>query len=177
MNQKQLKNKSRYMSKLLRHNPEDLDMDETGYVPTLKLLNKLEITKDELDFIVANNDKKRFAYNSDKSMIRASQGHNKRLGVRVDMQEAPRIEYLYHGTASENIDSILKSGLVPRSRQHVHLSKDIETAKNVGSRHSKNIAIFKIDSARMRGDNIKIWVSDNGVYLTDKIKPEYLELL
>lgn len=162
------------MSKLLRHDPEDLKMDKEGYVLTQDLLDKVNIEKEDLDWIVDTNGKKRFAYNEDETKIRASQGHNKDLNIKVEMEEAPRVEILYHGTASENVDSIMKDGLVPRSRQHVHLSKDIETAKQVGGRHSKNITILKVDSARMRGDGIKIWISKNGVHLTDFVDPKYI---
>lgn len=176
MNEKELKNKGRYMSKLLRHDPEELAMDQQGYVQVDDLLNKLSINKEDLDWIVDNNNKKRFAYNEDETLIRASQGHNQKLNIQVEMEEAPRMEFLYHGTATENVGSIMKDGLVPRSRQHVHLSKDLETAKQVGSRHSKNITILRIDSARMRGDGIKIWVSANGVYLTDRVDPKYIAI-
>jgi putative RNA 2'-phosphotransferase len=174
MNENRLKGKGRYMSKLLRHDPEELPMNGQGYVEVSDLLEKLSIEKEDLDWIVENNNKKRFSYNEDETLIRANQGHNKNLNVKVEMEEAPRMEILYHGTATENVPYIMKDGLISKSRQHVHLSKDVETAKQVGSRHSKNITILKIDSARMRGDGIKIWISANGVYLTDLVDPKYI---
>lgn len=168
--------KSRYLSKLLRHDPETLSIDKDGYIETCDILSKLDITKEELDFIVENNDKKRFSFNKDESKIRASQGHSKSMEVDIDMKLADRVDYLYHGTATKNLDAIMKDGLISVSRKHVHLSKDVETAKSVGLRHSKDITIIRVNSAQMRADNVKIYVSDNGVYLTDKIDPKYLEL-
>jgi putative RNA 2'-phosphotransferase len=174
MNSKQLSHKGRYMSKLLRHDPEDLTLSKDGYVSVSSLLDKLDLTKEELDWIIDNNNKKRFAYNKDETLIRASQGHNKKLKVEVDMEEAPRVEVLYHGTVTSSVDSIMKSGLKPLTRNHVHLSIDEATAINVGSRKGKDITILKIDSARMRGDGIKIWLSDNKVHLTDYVDPKYI---
>ena len=43
---------------------------------------------------------------------------------------------LYHGTATRFIDSILREGLKPQARLHVHLSIDLATAQRVGQRHS-----------------------------------------
>jgi len=176
MSKKNLNNSGRYMSKLLRHDPEELEMDSNGYVEVEDLLNKLDINKEDLDWIVDNNNKKRFSYNDEETKIRASQGHNKSLKyVNVKMKESGRVDVLYHGTATKFVDSIMKDGLVPQSRKHVHLSKDKETAINVGKRKDKNqTTILKIDSAKMRADGIKIWISDNGVYLTSKVDPKYI---
>lgn len=166
----------RYIAKLLRHDPDDLEMDSEGYVLTIDLLKKLNISKIELDFIVETNDKKRFAYNKEHTKIRASQGHSKSVEIEIEMKESDRIDFLYHGTSSKNINSILKIGLHSGNRKHVHLSKDLETATKVGQRHGKDVVVFKIDSAKMRADGIKIWISDNGVYLTDFVNPKYLSV-
>lgn len=177
MNDKKLTNIGRYITKLLRHDPEDLTMDKNGYVNIDEVLSKVNITRDQLDWIVNNNNKKRFAYNEDGTLIRASQGHNKKLNIKVDMIESERVDFLYHGTATRFIDSIIKNGLKPQSRHHVHLTNDMETALQVGSRKGKDITILKIDSARMRADGVKIWISDNGVYLTNEVDPKYISKL
>ena len=95
-----LMRKSRYMSKLLRHDPEDLKIDSSGYVLVSDLLSKIDATIDDLNYIIDNNDKKRFSFNSDKTKIRASQGHSKGVDVNIDMRVADRIDILYHGTAT-----------------------------------------------------------------------------
>ena len=170
-----LNDKSRYLSKLLRHQPEELVMDKNGYVNVDDLLSKLNISNDDLDWIVENNDKKRFTYNVDKTLIRAAQGHSNTMNISMDMVEAPFIECLYHGTATKNLKSILSDGLVPKKRKHVHLSNNIETATKVALRHSSDIIILKINSAHMRADNIKIFISENNVYLTDFVDPKYIK--
>ncbi len=135
---------------------------------------KVDITKEELDWIVDTNNKKRFAYNEDETLIRASQGHSQTMKVDIPMELAPFTSVLYHGTATKNLGSILKNGLIPQSRKHVHMSNNMETATKVALRHSKDIVILKIDSARMRADNVKIYLSENGVYLTDTVEPKYI---
>jgi putative RNA 2'-phosphotransferase len=39
---------------------------------------------------------------------------------------------LYHGTGHGAVEAILREGLRKMSRHHVHLSKDIVTAKKLG---------------------------------------------
>ena len=58
-------------------------------------------------------------------------------------------------------------------RHHVHLSQDLETAKNVGSRKGE-FCILKIDAKKMKEDNIKFFISENNVVLTDYIDPKYI---
>jgi putative RNA 2'-phosphotransferase len=53
-------------------------------------------------------------------------------------------------------------------RQHVHLSKDEETAIKVGSRHGKP-AVLIIRSGEMARQKHLFYVSDNGVWLTDNV--------
>ena len=161
------------MSYLLRHDPEDLVMDKNGWVNVIVLLAKLGITFDELKDIVLTNDKKRFAFNDEETQIRASQGHSlKRIDVELKEQIPPK--YLYHGTAARNLTKINKKGLQKMNRNHVHLSEFESTAKEVGKRYSKSIFMFKINTTPMMLDGIKFYISANGVWLVDEVKPQYL---
>jgi putative RNA 2'-phosphotransferase len=171
-----MKNASRKISYLLRHNPEDLVMDKKGWVKSNDLITKLGITMSELKSIVENNDKKRFAFNDDESKIRASQGHSEKLGLKVDYKEVQFPEFYFHGTATVNVDSIMKNGLHSQSRSHVHLSKNEQTAEQVGLRHSKDIKILLIDGKQMKRDGLKIYQSDNGVILVDEVAPRYIKI-
>lgn len=45
-------------------------------------------------------------------------------------------------------------------------------AVNVGSRHGKPYVI-KIDCQKMLADGCKFFLSNNGVWLTEKVLPEY----
>ena len=91
-----LQKKSREMSYLLRHEPEDLKMDKNGYVLVTDLLKKLNISLQDLEEIISENDKKRFSFNNSKDMVRASQGHSIEVDVQLKATRPPRT--LYHGT-------------------------------------------------------------------------------
>jgi len=171
-----MKNASRKISYLLRHNPEDLVMDKEGWVMTNDLLEKLGITLQELKYIVETNDKKRFAFSGDKTRIRASQGHSEKLGLDIKFKEVQFPKTYYHGTKKANVDSILKKGLHTGARSHVHLSKDVETAVKVGLRHGKDVVVLLIDGNEMKRDGFKIYESDNGVILAEQVPAKYIKV-
>ena len=161
---------------LLRHNPEDLTMDKNGYVSVTSLLTKIGITQQELDHIVDTNDKKRLAYNDDKSKIRASQGHSIKVDVQLKASRPPRA--LYHGTTTENYQKIKKTGLDKMRRLHVHLTDDYDIAYSVGKRYSKykEPIILEIDSDKMNTDGFKFFKSENDVWLTDNVPAKYIRV-
>lgn len=179
MNEQHKKKMSKFLSYVLRHHPEliNLALDENGWANVDELITKSKrdsyegITFEELDEIVQTNAKKRFAFNEDKTKIRASQGHSIDINLALIPQQPP--EFLYHGTAQSNIESILEKGIEKRSRQHVHLSQDKETATNVGMRHGKPI-ILTIRTQKMFEDGIEFYLSDNQVWLTDHVDPKYI---
>jgi putative RNA 2'-phosphotransferase len=121
MNDKKLKSVSKQLSYILRHHPDSvgLVLDENGWVNVEALLTAVKMDRSVLETLVADNDKKRFAFNDDKTMIRASQGHS----VKIDLGYEPSVppEILYHGTASAYLKSIQNQGLIKGSRHHVHL--------------------------------------------------------
>ena len=173
----QLIRASKTLSYLLRHNPEDLDMDKNGWVMVDDVLKKLNITFKELEEIVETNDKKRFSFDDTLTKIRANQGHS--IDVDVELKEVEPPEYLYHGTAPSYVHEILKSGgLSKMKRNHVHLSSDEKTAFNVGKRHSKYLdpAIFIVDSEEMYKDGFKFYLSENGVWLTEYVPKKYITI-
>jgi len=169
-----IKRASVLMSYHLRHDPQDLVMDKQGWVYTTALLKKLKISMEELEYIVAHNDKKRFGFSEDKIKIRAHQGHSAKLGLDIKFEEVQFPRTYYHGTARVNIISILNNGLSSKTRAYVHLSKDIETARNVGLRHSKDVVILSIDGNQMKRDKIKIFESENGVILVEWVPAKYI---
>jgi putative RNA 2'-phosphotransferase len=170
-----MKNTSRKISYLLRHNPEDLMMDKNGWVETNDLIEKLGITLQELKYIVETNDKKRFAFSGDKLRIRASQGHSEKVKVDISFKEVQFPQSYFHGTAVKDVASIMKTGLSSQTRQYVHLSKDKKTAEAVGRRHSKDIEILLIDGNQMKRDGLKIYESENGVILVKHVPPKYIK--
>ena len=170
---------SKYITKLLRHDPEDLSIDKNGWVGVKELITKIGISKSTLDYIVSNDNKGRMTYNSDETKIRANQGHSIDVDVELDVVEPPL--FLYNGTSSGVIDIIMKDGLKKMTRNHVHLSTDMETAENVGDRHTKGVGkktiILKVNSKEMSDDGYIFYLSKNGVYLTDNVPSKYLTIL
>jgi putative RNA 2'-phosphotransferase len=174
MNDKKLKSVSKQLSYILRHHPDSvgLVLDENGWVNVESLLKAVNIDRTVLETVVADNDKKRFAFNDDKTMIRASQGHSVKIDLGYEPSVPPAI--LYHGTASANLKSIQNQGLIKGSRHHVHLSVDTETARNVGMRHGFP-AILTVLAGKMVEDGYKFYISENGVWLTEQVPPRYLK--
>ena len=166
------------MSYLLRHRPDEvgLKLDEGGWLDVDTLLEALKksgasVTRPPLEEVVETSDKRRFAFSDDGSRIRASQGHSVDVDLKLKPQSPP--ERLYHGTVERSLPSIRTEGLVPQGRHHVHLSPDEVTAQVVGARRGKAIVLV-VDAARMRTVGHAFYCSDNGVWLTDWVPPEFL---
>jgi putative RNA 2'-phosphotransferase len=172
---------SKFLALVLRHDPGKIGivLDAAGWVPVDTLLDALhrrgrELTRAQLDRVVAENDKKRYEYDETGTRIRACQGHSVEVDLGYAPAEPPAI--LYHGTATATLGAILHEGLRPGRRHHVHLSADPETATKVGARHGKP-AVLTIDTVRMRADGHVFYRSTNGVWLTDHVAPAYLARL
>jgi len=132
------------MSLILRHKPEviDISLDKHGWAVVDDLINGIAKNNEGFNMailkeIVETDNKQRYSFNDDKTLIRANQGHSIPVDVELEDKEPPK--FLYHGTGEKYVSSILEQGLIPKSRLYVHLSKDIETAKNVGRRHGKEV--------------------------------------
>ena len=169
---------SRTLSRILRHTPGEagLTLGPGGWVRVDDLLKGLRslgmrLTREDIERIVAENDKSRFTFSEDGQRIRAAQGHS----VGVDLQLAPAVPppVLYHGTARTSLQAILVEGLKPQRRQHVHLSRDLETATRVGTRHGKPV-VLRVDTAALQAEGHPFWQADNGVWLTDQVPPHHL---
>lgn len=178
MNEKHNKRISKFLSLVLRHKPEiiSLNLDKNGWADVEELQEKCakqnqDFTLEELGEIVETNDKKRFIFNEDKTKIRANQGHSISVDLALKPQQPP--EFLYHGTAEDNVKSILENGIEKRNRQHVHLSTDKDTASKVGMRHGKPV-LLTIMTGKMSEDGIVFYLSENNVWLTDFVDPEYI---
>lgn len=164
---------SRYISLILRHKPEEIGitLDEHGWANVSELLNGVEIDMSTLEQIVSTDDKQRYSFNEDKTLIRANQGHS--IPVDVELDEVVPPEYLWHGTGEKYVNDIVNMGLIPKSRLYVHLSSDTDTALTVGRRHGTPV-LFRIDASKMHQDGFKFYLSKNGVWLTKYVPVEYL---
>lgn len=170
-----------FISLILRHKPEviDIKLDEYGWAKVDELIdginnsNKYRIDMETLEAIVESDAKQRYSFNNDKTLIRANQGHSIKVDVQLEECYPPTV--LYHGTAMKYIDSILEEGLKSKSRLYVHLSKDEETAINVGTRHGKGV-LLEIDTHSMVKDGYKFYLSKNEVWLTEKVPIKYIKI-
>jgi putative RNA 2'-phosphotransferase len=176
--EKQIKHISKFMSLVLRHKPEEigLELDEQGWAKVNELISKmnakgLQVTTGIIEKVVETNDKKRFAFNADKTLIRASQGHS--IEVELNLPAVIPPDILYHGTTDKYLESILTTGLQKQSRQHLHLSATEETARAVGSRHGKPV-ILVINARLMHEAGFCFYLSENNVWLTDAVPVQYI---
>ncbi|WP_207424617.1 RNA 2'-phosphotransferase [Desertivirga brevis] len=170
---------SKFLSLVLRHQPETIgiELDENGWTEIDVLIEKsakkgILINHHLLKHIVDTNSKKRFAINEAGNKIRANQGHSVEVELGYTAQEPP--ELLYHGTGQKSVEEIMRSGLDKRSRHHVHLSSDIKTAIDVGSRHGKPF-VFEVLAGQMHRDKFEFFLSENKVWLTSHVPVRYLK--
>lgn len=174
-------NLGKFISLILRHKPEviGISIDKNGWANVEELLKGINKSGRKIDFdtlerIVNTNNKHRYSFNEDKTLIRANQGHS--INVDVELKESIPPDILYHGTGLKYLDSIKENGIVSKNRLHVHLSKDIETAIDVGKRHGTPV-VLEINTKQMVDDGIKFYISENGVWLTSNIDSKYFSIL
>jgi putative RNA 2'-phosphotransferase len=173
---------SKFLSYILRHHPEKYGvwLNENGYANLERILTILnnrfksrEITRETLEKMIKYSDKMRFELTEDS--IRAYYGHS--IDSKIQMSEARQLPgILYHGTTPNAYVSILKDGLHSRGRQYVHLSKDIETAKKVGNRRTKNPVILKIIAKKAKKEGI-VFFKSGDMFLADYIPPKFISTL
>ena len=124
-----------------------------------------------LEEIVRTDEKQRYSFNEDKTLIRANQGHSVPVDVELEQHTPPDV--LWHGTGKKYVDSIDRVGLIPKSRLYVHLSADYETAIKVGQRHGSPV-VYQIDASRMSEEGYVFFRSVNGVWLIKAVPREYM---
>ena len=168
---------SRAMAYFLRHCPDFVDQSGWAEIDDIVYAVGKQFpgfTAEMLMKIVSGDKKGRFCVIGNK--IRANQGHSA-SHVYVEMVEpshTPAI--LYHGTAEQFLDPILRDGLLPMTRQYVHLSADVRAAKRVGIRHGKPV-VLAVDAFRLVSDGHKLKLSANGVWQAEKVPSSYLSVL
>ena len=154
-------------------------MDPAGWVDVDQLLDALgaaglRLTREDLDHVVATNDKQRFAFDGSGTRIRASQGHSVVVGLGYPPEIPPDV--LFHGTVERNLAAILGEGLRPGRRHAVHLSTDVATARLVGARRGRPI-VLRVDAAGLAAVGGTFTRSANGVWLVDAVPPAFLAVI
>lgn len=178
MNPEQTTRVSKFLSLALRHQPESahIHLDEAGWTRVTDLLAGCakanhNITRAELDQIVATNPKKRFEFNTDGTQIRASQGHSIEVNLRYEPKVPPT--KLYHGTATRFLEAIRSHGLLKMQRHHVHLSSETKMTMDVGARHGTPV-LLTILASEMHQAGHPFYLSTNGVWLVDHVPLEFI---
>lgn len=178
---KRLEELSKEVSYALRHVPweYELEMDEKGWVPVEQLLDALHriekwsnICEADLNEMIEKSEKKRHEFADGK--IRAFYGHS--IPMKILKEEKVPPDILYHGTARRFMQSIRESGLLPQSRQYVHLSQDIETAENVGRRYDDKPCILIVDAKRAWDEGVKFYLGNEKVWLVDIMPSRYIKI-
>ncbi|HDS01212.1 MAG TPA: RNA 2'-phosphotransferase [candidate division Zixibacteria bacterium] len=173
------KKQSKFLAFLLRHGADEfnLRLDNHGWAQVHDVVGIMQrknpgLTVDDLKYIVETDSKERYQIENDR--IRARYGHS----IKVESREIPSKppEVLYHGTARRNLGLIFSKGLRPMRRQYVHLSTNIEDARNVGRRHSQNVAVLKIRAEDAHKSGITFFRESN-TYLTKEIPVEFIEMM
>ncbi len=179
---KRIKNTSKFISLILRHRPEaiGISLDEHGWADVQDLIDGINrsgghsLDMEKLEEIVRTDEKQRYSFNEDHTLIRANQGHSIPVDVELEKKIPPDI--LWHGTGEKYVSSIDVQGLIPKGRLYVHLSSDMDTAKKVGSRHGKPV-IYEIDCQKMTEDGYAFYFSANQIWLTKGVPVKYLKKL
>ncbi len=177
MSQKNKESTSKLIALVLRHKPEEIGitLDEHGWANVNELIAGIARTQPfdmtALEEIVSTDEKQRYSFNEDKTLIRANQGHS--IPVDVELEEKRPPELLYHGTGEKYTASIDVQGLIPKSRLYVHLSPDYDTAVKVGSRHGKPV-VYTVAAGEMQKNGYVFYLSVNGVWLTKSVPVDYL---
>ena len=170
---------SKEVSYALRHAPWEyhLEIDDDGWVSLEQLLNSLhcdirwrDISEKDLFLMIKESEKKRHEILDGK--IRAFYGHSIPIKNTKEKKEPPKV--LYHGTSKKALFLIMEKGILSQKRQYVHLSKDIETAKNAGMRYDNMPCILKIDSEQAWKDGIAFYYGNEKIWLADEVPSKYI---
>lgn len=178
MNPEQTTRTSKFLSLVLRHQPETahITLDAAGWVSVEDLLAgcskaRRTLSRADLEYIVATNAKKRFEFSTDGTLIRASQGYSVEVDLNYESKEPPPI--LYHGTATRFLESIQVQGLLKMQRHHVHLSAETKMTLQVGARHG-NPVLLTILSAEMHQAGHTFYLSTNNVWLVEHVPANFI---
>lgn len=169
---------SKFLSLVLRHEPQaiGLTLDAQGWADLDELirlanLRGKRLTRQGVETVVAQNDKRRFVLSDDRQRIRAQQGHSLPVDLAVEPTVPPNV--LYHGTATRFLEAIREQGLLRGARHHVHLSADADTATAVGARHGRPV-VLTIRAAELHALGQAFYRAGNGVWLTEHVPASHI---
>lgn len=167
---------SKYIAYLLRHEPEDMEVSDEGFLELSQLLEKLrdcwpEITRRDIQELVERDPKGRYEISGNR--IRARYGHS--IDVQPTLNEA-EADFLFHGTAPKSAENILEEGLKSKGRQKVHLSATVEDAVQVGKRRTENPIILRVDVARAQKEGVNVERASDKVFVADYVPAKFISI-
>jgi putative RNA 2'-phosphotransferase len=169
---------SKIISHALRHAPSEygLVLDSEGFVESDHLFEVLSLKGHEVDVktiqqILDASPKKRFEIIGTK--IRALYGHSvQTIQYKKVLDKFPK--HLYHATDRSILDLLLQVGLKPMGRQYVHLSSDLQLAKEAAKRKSKDIIVFEVNIPKALDGGIEFYNPSENIWLVDILPAQYL---
>jgi putative RNA 2'-phosphotransferase len=173
---------SKRISRVLRHEPwlYELELDASGWTSLDILIDRMrpdrpnwnELSREHIHELIRTAAKERFEIKGD--MIRAIYGHSLSGFIQHEAKTPP--ETLYHGTSPDLVNVIMIEGLQPMSRQYVHLSADVETAKEVGRRKASKPVLLKVKALEAAHAGHVFHQGNDKVWLSKVIPPEFIDL-
>jgi putative RNA 2'-phosphotransferase len=168
---------SKFLARVLRHDPGALGLrlGQGGWIPVDELVeaaarHALPLSGALLRQVLEAPGKARFEARG--GLIRAAQGHSVPVDLGLDSVVPPAV--LYHGTVARFLPGILREGLRPGRRVHVHLSADEATAIAVGARRGRPV-VLRVDAAGMSAAGHDFFRAANGVWLAGRVPRDFLD--
>ena len=172
---------SKAVSHALRHEPwlYELELDDQGWVAIEDLLLALQgqrsewkhLNQADIAQMIKTSSKQR--HEMEGNRIRALYGHS--LPGKLQKKKAEPPEHLFHGTARSIVSRIMETGLLPMDRQYVHLSVNIDIAKQVGHRKDKNPVILLIAAREAYAKGISFYMGNDVVWLADEVPKNFIK--
>ncbi len=173
---------SKTLAHALRHAPQDynLALDDQGWADAHALITTLRarrafatLSLEALaHFVDHQQDKRRFELVDGR--IRACYAHS--IPTPIAREPATPPDLLYHGTPPRAVEAILREGLKPMSRQHVHMSDDVKTALVVGSRRAQTPTLLVIDASAAHRAGVTFYHGNDETWLADAVPPAFIRV-
>lgn len=140
----------RTLAAILRHGKMDPEMDGQGYVPVKQVVSLIRerhrymtwLRPWHIEVIVQTDSKGRYQISAGK--VRATYGHTIPLDLELDNENIPA--ELFYPVAPEDVEDVLRDGLVPGDRNMVHLSLGYRDAVRAGSVRMEDPVILVVDT-------------------------------
>lgn len=84
-------------------------------------------------------------------------------------------EWLFHGTTPQAASRIHTEGLKTMRRQHVHLSEDIDTARQVALRRTQQPVILRVRARQAYEGGIQFYSGNDKVWLAEPVPADFIE--